>query len=179
MDVHIRRPSNQDRHDLHHFFELVIYDTYQYEGIGHLIDDINDEIQSKKRYLDLDMKSSGKDRYFLVAELNGQIVGTIEYGPCSTLIQTCTNGELNHLLEVGTVFVHPNHQHKGIGNQLLLTMYAALQNQGLHEFCLDSGYKRAQRIWTKKFGPPTYHLNDYWGKGFPHMIWKVNIKSLT
>lgn len=40
------------------------------------------------------------------------------------------------------------------------------------EFCLDSGYTNAQKVWKKKFGEPDYLLKDYWGEGFDHMIWR-------
>ena len=53
-----------------------------------------------------------------------------------------------------------------------------LKRRGMEEFCLDSGYKSAQKIWLNKFGTPEYCLKDYWAKGFDHMIWRVKIETV-
>jgi hypothetical protein len=53
-----------------------------------------------------------------------------------------------------------------------------MQKDGIKEFCLDSGYKIAQRIWIEKLGIPQYHLKDYWGKDADHMIWQRNIEDV-
>ncbi|WP_415783066.1 hypothetical protein [Brevibacillus invocatus] len=44
---------------------------------------------------------------------------------------------------------------------------------------MDSGYTRAQKIWQHKFGEPAYLLQDYWGEGVPHMIWRVNVNDFV
>jgi hypothetical protein len=56
-------------------------------------------------------------------------------------------------------------------------MYLTLQNRGIEEFCLDSGYLSAQKIWRKKFGEPDYLLKDYWGEGYNHMIWRIKVRD--
>ncbi len=107
-----------------------------------------------------------------------EFIGSIEYGPVSDLIRTCTNEALKDLVEVGTVFVHPGYQGKGIGNSLLNAMFLSLKKKGMEEFCLDSGYDNAQKIWKKKFGEPDYLFKDYWGEGLDHLIWKVKINEV-
>jgi GNAT superfamily N-acetyltransferase len=107
------------------------------------------------------------------------VIGSIEYGPVSQLIIDLTNGELKELVEVGTVYVHPDYQGTGIGTLLLNVMFLTLKNKGIEDFCLDSGYKRAQKIWTKKFGEPDYLKKDYWSPGFHHMIWKRILSEMT
>ncbi|MCT8136838.1 GNAT family N-acetyltransferase [Anaerobacillus sp. CMMVII] len=176
--MQIRRPSLEDVEVLHQFFRLVITDTFAKEGLGHLLDDIEKEIESKRKLVSTDLESNGKDRYFLVAVMNDQLLGTIEFGAASNLIIECTNGELQGLNEVGTVFVHPNYQRQGIGTLLLNAMFLTLQNIGTEEFCLDSGYKTAQKIWQKKFGDPEYILKDYWGVGNDHLIWRRRLSQL-
>jgi GNAT superfamily N-acetyltransferase len=171
--VEIRRPRTDDMAELHTFFRIVITDTFEREGLAGLIGDIEAEINSKKRYLQLDMDSKGEKRYFLIALAENKIIGTIEYGLASKLIQDCTNGKLGNLVEVGTVFVHPDHQRQGIGNKLLAELIHTLKARGIVEFCLDSGFKNAQTIWKKKYGEPNYLLRDYWGQGQDHMIWKI------
>lgn len=175
--VEIRRPRIEDIEELHQFFRIVISETFAREGLAGLIDDIEAEIESKNNYLHLDLDSNGEKRYFLIALAENKIIGTIEYGPASKLIQYCTNGILGNHVEVGTVFVLPDYQRQGIGNQLLAEMLNTLKARGIVEFCLDSGYKNAQTIWKKKFGEPDYLLKDYWGQGQDHMIWKISMSG--
>jgi hypothetical protein len=92
--VVIRRPRVEDIDELHQFFSIVITDTFAREGLSGLIDDIEAEIQSKKNLLHMDFNSKGNKRYFLIALEENKIIGTIEYGPASELIQECTNGKL-------------------------------------------------------------------------------------
>lgn len=79
---------------------------------------------------------------------------------------------------MGTVFVDSAFPRKGIGNLLLNEMYWTLANKGIEEFCLDSGYIHTQQIWKKKYGKPDYLLEDFWGEGFHHMIWRVKVEGL-
>ncbi|MBM6619617.1 GNAT family N-acetyltransferase [Bacillus suaedaesalsae] len=174
-NIKIRRPRINDVHELTEFFRIVLFDTFTKEGIDHLLEDLEEEIKAKENYFMNDMNSDGKDRYFLIALKEDKIIGTIEHGITSELINTCTGNTYKGLQEVGTIFVHPNFQNRGIGNLLLSEMYMNLKSKGLTEFCLDSGYRTSQKIWTKKFGNPDYLLKDYWGKDFHHMIWRVQI----
>jgi len=173
LNVEIRRPRTEDINELHQFFRTVITDTFNQEGIGDQLEDLEAEIESKKAYLTDDIASNGEDRFFLLALEREKIIGTIEHGVASDLICKCTDNALKELNEVGTVFVHPDYQRMGVGNLLLESMYRTLRNKEIREFCLDSGYARAQNIWKKKFGEPAYLLEDYWGEGYHHMIWRV------
>ncbi|MDN5390053.1 MULTISPECIES: GNAT family N-acetyltransferase [Bacillus] len=179
-EIEIRRPQIDDVEELNQFFRIVVEDTFAKEGISDLLDDQESEIESKRQYLKADLDSKGKSRHFFIASdqrLN-KIIGTIEYGPASELIDICTDGALKDLYEVGTVFVHPDYQRHGIGTLLLSAMFLTFLNRGVKEFCLDSGYPGAQKIWKKKFGDPDYVLKDYWGKGYDHMIWRRRTKDM-
>ena len=175
IHIKIRRPIEDDKYQLVEFFKTVVVDTFIKEGIKEMVDDLEEEIESKKQYLENDLKSNGELRYFLIAEDKDCIVGTIEYGPASDLINSCTNGKYKNLYEIGTVFVRPDYQGQGIGNLLLKAMIQTLQNKGIREFCIDSGYFNAQKIWRKKFGEPEYFLENYWGEGQHHLIWKIKL----
>lgn len=177
--VVIRRPKAEDTAELIAFFKTVVTDTYRNEGIEDMVDDREAEIQLKKAYLNQDIESDGKERYFLIACDGDKIIGTIEYGPSSELIHSCTEHAYKELPELGTVFVHPAYQGQGVGNHLLIEMFATLKNKGIEEVCLDSGYTRAQKIWQHKFGEPAYLLQDYWGEGVPHMIWLINVSDFV
>jgi GNAT superfamily N-acetyltransferase len=167
----------EDIKELHSLFKLVITDTFIKEDLGEQLNDRNDEIETKKKYLKSDFDSNGEKRYFLIALDGDKIIGSIGYGPASDLICNGTNNALKELMEVGTVFVHPDYQRMGVGNSLLNAMYVTLKRKSITEFCLDSGYKSAQKIWIRKFGKPNYLLKDYWDKGYDHMIWRVNISD--
>lgn len=145
-NVNIRRPNSDDLDELHLFFRLVITDTFKNEGLSQLLDDIENEIKTKKQYLKNDLESNGESRYFLLAidTSNDKIIGTIEIGPASTLINSCTDSVLKDLYEIGTVFILPEYQRKGVGSLLLNTMYLTLLSRGITECCLDSGYKK---VW--------------------------------
>ncbi|MBT2682219.1 GNAT family N-acetyltransferase [Bacillus sp. ISL-37] len=177
LHVNIRRPTTEDREELNDFFRTVIIDTFNKEGIGNQLNDISEEIEVKKGYLTSDFESNGEERYFLIAFYGDKIIGSIEFGPANEIIRNWSDHAFGALVEVGTVFVHPDYQRNGIGNLLLKAMYETLRSNGIEEFCLDSGYKSAQLIWKKKFGEPDILLKDYWGENFDHMIWRVEIRE--
>ncbi|MEH7418762.1 GNAT family N-acetyltransferase [Neobacillus drentensis] len=178
LNVEIKRPRIEDIKELNSFFRIVIADTFIKEGLGEKLNDINDEVKVKEKYIESDFESNGEKRYFLIALDGNKIIGSIEYGPASDLICNCTNNSYKELMEVGTVFVRPDYQRNGVGNLLLNSMYFTLRSKGIEEFCLDSGYKSAQKIWRKKFGDPDYLLKDYWDEGYDHMIWRIKISDL-
>jgi GNAT superfamily N-acetyltransferase len=177
-NIEIIRPKARDVELINEFFKIVLKDTFERNGISDLVDTISEEIEDKRRCLNQDLASDGQDRYFLIARDDEKIVGSIEYGASNELILSCTKGELKDLVEIGTVFVHPDYQNKGIGTRMLNLIFNQLEKNGVKEFCLDSGYKTAQKTWIKKFGIPTYHLKDYWGPGADHMIWRVSVDSV-
>jgi GNAT superfamily N-acetyltransferase len=179
LKVDIIRPRIEDIKELNSLFRIVITDTFIKEGIGEKLKDLNDEIEGKEKYLESDFESNGEKRYFLIALYGNKIIGSIEYGPASNLICKITNNTFKELVEVGTVFVHPDFQRMGVGNLLLNKMYFTLKSKGIEEFCLDSGYKIAQKIWKRKFGEPDYLLDDYWDKGNDHMIWRIRVSELV
>lgn len=171
--IAIRTPRPTDRAALHGFFRLVIEDTYRKEGIAHLVDDMEEEIRYKKSLL----QRQGEERFFLLAERGAQIIATIEYGPASELIVDLTSGAYRGIPEVGTVFVHPDHQRIGFGTLMVNAMLLILLGRGVETFCLDSGYARAQTVWKKRFGEPDHRFIDHWGEGMDHLIWKRSVRS--
>jgi GNAT superfamily N-acetyltransferase len=178
INIEISRPKYEDIQVINEFFELVIRDTFERNGIADLVDTIVEEIEDKRRCLNQDLESDGKNRYFLIAKEDNKIVGSIEFGPSNELISSCTKGKLKELVEIGTVFVHPDYQEKGIGSRMLNLIFIELERNGIKEFCLDSGYKSAQKIWINKFGDPEYHLKDYWGEDADHMVWRISTEDV-
>ncbi|MCR8847527.1 GNAT family N-acetyltransferase [Rossellomorea sp. SC111] len=176
--IEISRPNSRDKNELIQFFSTVIQDTFAKEGISSFHEDLKNEIETKCTYLQSDYDSNGTERYFLIAKDGQTIVGTIEYGHSSELINRTTNGALMDVYEIGTVFVHPGYQRRGIGSLLLNTMLLTFLNRGIAEFCMDSGYATAQTVWTRKLGDPDYWLKNYWGEDSDHMIWKRKVKDV-
>ncbi|MEK4979326.1 GNAT family N-acetyltransferase [Bacillus sp. FSL K6-6540] len=170
--VEIRRPNPSDTKAMEHFFRVVITDTFAKEGLADLSEDVEQEIETKKRCLNADIATNGEQRYFLIGLIDNSVVSSIEFGPSNALIRKSSNGVLRDVVEIGTVFVHPDYQQQGIGSLMLHIMYLTLLNKGITEFCLDSGYTRAQKVWKKKLGEPDYVLQDHWGRGVDHMIWR-------
>lgn len=178
LQVEVRRPNHGDIDAMEDFFRFVITDTFAKEGLSDLSEDMEQEIDSKNRYLNADFDTHGEERYFLIGLLDNNIVSCIEFGPSNALIREATDGELRDVVEIGTVFVHPDYQQQGIGSLMLNVMYLTLLNKGMTEFCLDSGYSRAQKTWKKKLGEPDYVLQDHWGSGADHMIWKRRLADV-
>lgn len=176
-NIKIRRPRIEDKDELLDFFKLVLEDTFIKEGIQDLVEDLEEEIVAKEKYLEDDLMTNGDLVYFLMAEDQGKIVGTIQYGPSSDLIDSCTKGEYKDLYEIASVFVRPDYQGQGIGSLLLKSIYQVMEGKRIKEFCLDSGYSNAQKIWTKKFGEPAFFLPNYWSEGHHHLIWRVDLNS--
>lgn len=177
-NIEISRPRIDEVELINEFFKLVIHDTFMRNNISDLVDTLANEIEDKRRCLNQDMESNGKNRYFLVAKDGREIIGSIEYGPSNELINLCTKGELKDIVEIGTVYVHPNYQGNGLGSRLMEAIFMELKHNGILEFCFDSGYKSAQKIWINKFGKPQYHFKDYWGENEDHMIWRIQLKDV-
>lgn len=178
LDIDISRAKIEDRELINDFFRLVLIDTFNKNEISELVDTLNNEIEDKRHCLDQDFESAGKDRCFLIAKDKNLVVGTAEYGLPNDLILSCTNGELKEIKEIGTVFVHPDYQRKEIGRKMFVSILSEMKKDGIKEFCLDSGYKIAQRIWIKKLGKPQYHLKNYWSKDSDHMIWRIKLEDV-
>ncbi|MGE7947414.1 GNAT family N-acetyltransferase [Lysinibacillus sp. NPDC093688] len=174
--INIRRPQPTDTKELHEFFLLVITDTFEKEGLAGLHDDQKEEWELKKHYLQWDLDSQGEKRFFWIAvdEETKNIIGTIEYGVANELIQKTIKDDLIEFPEIGTVFIHPHYQNRGLGSMLLQKIITTLESKNMRGFCLDSGYKQAQTFWQKKLGKPNFLLEHYWSENSHHMIWKRN-----
>lgn len=171
--ISISRPELKDIHRLNEFFQTVLVHTFAMNGLLDLSDLMYEEIENKRNFLMQDFSSGGADRFFLVAKDGDSVVGSIEYGTPNDVIRSFAKGMPKNTVEIGTVFVHPDYQGKGLGSTLVTQMITVLRAHGVKNFCLDSGYPSAQKIWTFKFGEPSYRLKNYWGPGADHMIWML------
>lgn len=176
--LRIESPRPSDESALLDFFRHVIADTFKKEGIGLLHESIAEEVAGKMRlfqaYLDANGQASPTHR-FLVARREVQIIATLTYGPSGAMIHRVTQGALSLYGELGSAYVLPRFQGQGIASVMIEKMLKDLQVAGIETFIFDSGYVRAQKIWTRKFGDPYMVLPDFWGPGGHHMIWCCSV----
>lgn len=160
-------------------FETAIPDAFIKEGLTMMSEDIQNEISNKKKMLAMSLEVQNEGLRFLVAKTDDRVIGTISFGPCGNDIIKCTGNELSSIGELGSLYILPEYQSQGIGSALIQAMLQTLHDRGIDEFCLDSGYKRAQKRWVRKFGEPYKVVNDYWGPGYEHMIWLCKVDQFT
>ncbi|MEC0126616.1 GNAT family N-acetyltransferase [Paenibacillus pabuli] len=163
-------------------FETSITNAFIKEGLGSLHEDIRDEIEHKKAMLHLALHPDNNKEssvFFLLAKREDTVVGTISYGPCGKEIQECTANQLNQVGELGSLYVLPEVQGQGIGSALIQALAAELHRREITQFCLDSGYRTAQKKWQRKFGEPYAVAKNYWGEGTDHMVWLCEVKDFV
>lgn len=137
------------------------------------IEEIKAIINSKKNMVDKAVNDTSIA--FFIAKINGKIVATVAYTLCSEDMKISTKNKINNIGEIGSLFVLPEYQGKGIGSILIQYMESYLKERGIEEYSLMSGYKDAQPKWIKKFGKPLITVKDYWGVGVDNMIWVCKI----
>jgi GNAT superfamily N-acetyltransferase len=171
MDAIIERPKTNERQEIRALFDVVIKHTFALENAVDEVELMDELIADQQDLIDLDFKIDGQDCFFLVARLNGKIVGTICHRPCSDVIIDCAGKQAALMVEIGSMYILPQYQGKGIAKQLLNAMYETLAQKGIDEFWLDSGYTVAKKVWAKVFGEPSIIMKDYWGEGIDHHLW--------
>ncbi|MGQ7885606.1 GNAT family N-acetyltransferase [Paenibacillus sp. WC2504] len=158
-------------------FRRSIPNAFEQEGLVALTEVIAREIEGKRRMLHDALHTVGEAVRFLVARMDDNIVGVISFGPCNDDIIKCTDGRLKNVGELGSLYVLPEYQGRGIGSALIRAMANKLAEQGIDSFCLDSGYRHAQAKWLNKFGQPYTTVQDYWGPGSGHMVWFCKVAN--
>jgi len=176
-NLSITKFTKDDIKSVYTVFELSIADAFHKEGIEDCEEDIIIQVEEKKKLINslLDNKESGL--YFLVAKVDDNVIGTISFGPCGDAIKNSTNNELNSIGELGSLYILPDYQDKGVGTALINSMIKYIHGLGIKEFCLDSGYSGAQKRWTRKFGKPYKIAKDYWGEEADNMVWLCRVSD--
>lgn len=174
-EITIRNAQPSDVELACRVFELAIPYAFEQEGLGHLSEDISNELAKKRRILQACFEDDSTNCWFLLALHRETIVGTISYGPCGQDILNCTGNTLEEVGELGSLYVVPEYQTQGIGSALIRAAANRMNSQGVLRFCLDSGYRMAQQKWLRKFGKPYAVMPDYWGPGVPHIVWYCEV----
>ena len=172
--IQIRPLKIGDVSELKKLFEKTIYEIFERNNIEdkkELEQEINDKIFKVFKSIIEEESSSN----FYVAEKENTIIGIAGLSLINSDIESYI--EINeNAYELGTVYVLPEFQRKGIGSLLINTVIENIKNLGIHEFYLDCGYRTSQSYWIEKFGKPYINIENKFGKNQDYMIWKVKTK---
>lgn len=174
FEIKIRQAGANDVDALASLFHEVIPHTFAKEGLPSDHEDAILEIDYKINQLNEHLEEKSES-YYLLATIEEKIVGTIWYGDSGDLIIEGSKGALENYGEIGTVFVLPDYQGKGVGKLLFNGMLAVLKEAGHTTCVLDSGYTHAQKVWKHLLGEPEFIMKDKWGEGYDHLIWRINL----
>lgn len=163
----------KDVNQLKGYFKHVISHTFLNNGVDD-DEDLNSEINKKMTYIN--RYFNGSDDMFIVAK-DDDVVGIIGFYTPNQMIQELVGDKVDGLKEMGTLYIHPDYQSRGIGSQLITLLTQFMKEQGVDSYCFDCGYKKAMATWTRKFGQPTYFFKDYWDVGDHYAVWIVDIKE--
>lgn len=178
--INIRRPHHDDIEALHELYKIAIPHTWEKEGVGDCVDEIQNEITEKMVFLKEDLNSHGRNQFFLIACDDDEIVGTIAYGPCSALLNDCTDRKYKDLGEIGTAFILPDYQKKRDWYTLAERNADCSSWSVCRRVCSWQWlFPGSEGMEEKKFGEPAMVLKDHWGEGADHMIWHCKMSDLA
>ncbi len=152
-------------------------DAFAQEGLAHLDAEIQGIVAGKAALFDESLKDRLGEVQFLAAKDTEELIGMISFGPRGKEIRECTGEDSAGIGKLGTLYVLPEYQDQGVGSALIQALVRQLHQQGVEQFCLDSGFKRAKERWLRKFGQPYVVAPDYWGPGVDHMVWLCHIRD--
>jgi len=178
MNIVIIKPDVSQREEIHALFDTVICHTLRFEGVGDDYELTAELIADQQELIDLCFETDGEECFFLTAVHEDKTVGTICRRECSEIIKDCADRDATGVQEIGSVYILPQFQGKGIAKLLLNAMYITLIAQGYDEFWLDSGYEIAKKVWQKVLGPPTVIMKDYWAEGVDHHLWYKKLDEI-
>ncbi len=169
--LEIVRPSEESKEGICKFFKKMVKFAFEQNGIFENYG-VEEEYQYKVKTLEEDIKSKGKDRYYLFAFYENKPIASISCGKSNENMNKCSNGKTVGMVEIGGVFVDTEYQGKGLCTLMFDKMKEHLKTQGIKTYCLDCGYETVgQKMWTKKLGEADFKVKDFWGEGSLHMVW--------
>jgi len=172
--IQIKPLRIDDISHLKNLFEKTISEIFERNNIKDKIElehEINDKIDKVFKSV-LEEESIAR---FFVVEKENTIVGIAGFSLINNDIRSNIENNEN-AYELGTVYILPEFQRKGIGSLLINTVLENIKNMGIHEFYLDCGYRTSQPYWIEKFGKPYINIENKFGKNQDYMIWKVKTK---
>jgi GNAT superfamily N-acetyltransferase len=178
MNITIAQLQQEDQDEIEKLFDSVITKNFKDYGFYEKYKkDIEYEVSKQKTLLNDFLTDENKSTVFLIARDNEHIIGTIAYGRPSSDIKNFYKINLKDIPEVKSAYILPEYQGKGVGTMLLNEIIKILKQNGFNEFCLDSGYPKAQQFWEKKLGVPAVRIKNRWNAGNDYLIWHHIIKN--
>lgn len=188
LNIVIRQPKLEDEPSARRMLEASISDAIRHEQISDLEEVRAYEISHKYALLHAALErgavedaestvDSTLQHWFLIAELEGEVIGSISFGPSNDTIRELVPEQLDQVGELGSLYVRPDYQNQGIGSRLIAALLEELAKRGIDRFCLDSGYRQAQTRWRRKFGEPYKVAENHWGSGSDHVIWLCRVEA--
>ena len=172
--IQIRPLRIDDISHLKNLFEKTISEIFERNNIEDKIE-LEHEINYKIYKVSKSIFEEESTARFFVVEKENTIVGIAGFSLINNDIKSNIENNEN-TYELGTVYVLPEFQRKGIGSLLINTILENIKNMGIHEFYLDCGYRTSQSYWIKKFGKPYIIIENKFGTNQDYMIWKVKTK---
>lgn len=173
-DFIVTEPQPEDIPGMHDVFEAAIPYAFAADGLEGFEEEIASEITDKTNKVARSLEPNSATRFW-VAKTGDKVIGTVSFGPCGTHVRNVTGGKFDHVGELGSIYVDPDTHGAGVGSALINTVMRYLHDSGITEFCLDSGYQKAQGQWRRKFGEPYAIAENYWNSGNDHWVWYCKV----
>ncbi|WKA53099.1 GNAT family N-acetyltransferase [Planococcus shixiaomingii] len=167
-----RKVSAQDIIKTDHLFyhcltDLLTREKITEEGLlEHEVDRLQKAVQESL---------ANQDKPFFIAEQDEEIIGTIALYPPGPMI-TSALPTVTGSYEVACVYVHPEYQRQGVGKFLFQNIIQELRLRGHTAFFLDAGFSSSQKYWEDVLGEPSCVVENYWGLGKHHLVWKRELQ---
>ncbi len=147
----------------------IVTDGFIDEGI---------DIKRDKKHLDEELliqftRLKEFSHHYFLAQKDNKVVGMIAYlQPCEAvkLAMKSLKIKSSSIIEIVAVYVHPDHQRKGIGSMLFKKMKGILHKNNIDYFAVSTGYKKGRAFWTKKLGEVSVLFPTYYS-GHPCSAW--------
>lgn len=117
---------------------------------------------------------SGSSRSFVVADLDGEVIG---------IMGVQTEGIAEELLEAGeraaeliSAFVRRDVTGRGVGRRLAEEIEARARRWGADTLVVVSGARHRERgypFWTARYGPAVRRDEDFWAPGAERVVWRA------
>lgn len=157
-------------------FTDSISNTFKLNNI-HNNEELKYEINEKSSWVKDFIESKNHSSLFLIAKYDADVAGIAGYFPVSKTIRKNSPTLSEKDIEIGSVYIRPQYQKRGITRILLRALLEEMKIKGIREFCLDCGYPTSQVYWKKIFGNPIREFPNYFGENESYMIWKINVEE--
>ncbi len=176
MRANIRKATAEDAKVIKNIFRTTLENEFKSEGLKIDHPMVKEEILEKEQFVDRELGNINSGYLVFVAELEGELVAIMSYGPVNQDTLNCLKKDKLDGYEIANAYVLPEFQNMGIAKSLRKEILSEMKSRNIKEYYLDSGFSRAQQVWKKVYGEPTFIAKDYWGKGIDNWIWKVNVE---